>query len=239
MIKKNILTVTTILSLALIGCGSDDTTDPFEDKVTFKSAGAYNMMDYIAGETTKSYNYVVKDYEDEKGDKKYPDPQESDSTTIYTLNGQTVNVIEDSFLDRTLTPSTDRITFVDVADDGNTTMLQSKFADKGDQILNFAQTQDNIKNNIVCKVTQHLDTKEVRGKSYSDVLEVTCQYKVEFQGTGNTQGINKIMTGNDTSFYAKLIGLISSKNESCTETIVNNNKTKQCEKQLLDISTIN
>ena len=238
MKKRNILTLTTILSLAFIGCGSDGDTNPFEDKVTFKSAGTYNLMDYLVGDPTKSYNYVVKDYEDEKGDKKYPEPDESDLTTTYTLNGQTVNVFEDNSLDRTLTPSTDRITYVDV-DDENITKQQSKFANIGDQILNFAYTQNNIKSNISCRVKQHFDAKKIRGKSYSDILEITCQYKADFQGTVNSQAITTSLTGSDTSLYAKSIGLISTKDESCTETTLNNNKTKLCEKQLIDISTIN
>ncbi len=244
--KKNILALAFVGSLAMVmvGCGGDDKKKEvkIEDVVLeYKSEGAYDLSKYIAPAQSQVNNYVKKSYTNNKGERKYsptPDSEEDVSYT-YDVNSTGVTEIESLYNDKTTYNFLDdRIDSTDSNDSAFSGGIV-RYADAGDNIFKViaSQSKDGINFDItyLCKVNKYLSSRKVRNTIYDDVLEITC--------TGSTEADSTVftLTSKDysTSYFSYEVGLIEEIEETCDTTTVKNNITKECEKETMEITTIN
>ncbi len=238
--KKNILALAFVGSLAMImiGCGGDDDKKKevkIEDVVlNYKSEGKYDLSEYIAPEQNQTNNYVKKTYTNNKGEKKYSAaPEEADISYSYEVNSSTVTETE--------TPGGDITTYTFLSDrinDGNVSIV--RYANIGDNvakiIATFHEESIDFNSTLLCKVNKHYASKKVRSTTYEDVLEVTCY--------GDTKSDSKffdfVSSDYSVDYFAYGKGLIENTEETCSTTTVNkSNITKECEKETMEITTIN
>lgn len=244
--KRSILTLAFVGSLAMvmIGCGGDDDKKEIniEDVVLdYGVTGTYDLSKYIVPTQNQINNYVEKTYINDKGERKYnvtPD-KEIDVSYSYEVNSTAITEIESLDNDKIIYSLLDNK--INLTDFNNTAFNTGvvRHADVGDNIYKVIATfsEDGISFNAteLCKINKHYDSKEVRNQTYNNVLEVTC--------TGSAEADSSIftLTSKDysTSYFSYGDGLIESNEETCDTTMVNNNTTKECEKETLEIATIN
>ncbi len=236
--KKNILALAFVGSLAMVmvGCGGDDKKKEvkIEDVVLeYKSEGAYDLSKYIAPAQNQINNYMKKIYTNDKGEKKYSaEPEETDISYSYEVNGTTVTETE--------TPGNDITTYSFLSDRINNDNIEIvRYANIGDNVAKIITTlsKDNIDFNStqLCKINKHHASKKVRSTTYEDVLEVTCHGDTK----SNSDFFGFVSSDYSVDYFAYEKGLIESNEETCSTTTVKNNITKECEKETMEITTIN
>ena len=236
-----------LVLIAFIGCGSDSKKEILlkDVVVEFKTAGDYDLSLYSP--TSNMLNsYLSEDFIDKKGGKKYSStPTETHTYTERTeVNGTISKDYTDGVLDTTRTILSDRMQELDAEDNEVTDLV--RFGNKGDSInkklINSTEAGITLDIVIVCKIDSHLDSKEVNGKSYSDVLKITCQSESLSSGANNGITFSTTSDGTIQSFIAKGVGSIYSTSEFCEESALiqssgSKTTTKSCEKEITEIQT--
>jgi len=231
-----------LVSALFIGCGgsgNDNKTD-LDATVAFKSAGTYDLKEYLTPSVNSINIYDEQTFTNKDGKKRFnDDPEKSTYTEKYDINASGVTVYDgqDNVEERYIIRQ-DRILSLD--ENGDPQREISRYADVGDYVLSTTVTDSDgpapVTHKMVCRVTNHLSDKMVGNVTYNDVLEVSCIGK----GAGKSEGSNLSIVIEDestnTNFFAKDIGMISSESISCdqVETVLNGESTKQgtCTKEV-------
>jgi hypothetical protein len=246
---KSIITISILSSLILFstGCGggSDKKTDPKDAVVEFKTSGTYDLRQYITATQNQINNYVEKTFTNNKGKKEYANTADETSyyATRFDINNTTIKEFNDNDLDLTYDIQTTKIIEKDA--DDNTTMNIARYADNGDYVYKKDETiqLNGITFTAVyaCKISDHLSSKEVNGNTYNDILEITCEGSTNSQEGAKLNG-NPLSIESESSlksYLAKGEGIIWEEDETCTSTTINKTTSKECEKELTEVTTIN
>ncbi len=241
---KNIVLGLSFVAAALLttGCGGDGDKSVNLNDVTvkYKTAGTYDLSQYIVPNAAQTSNYVEESFTNNKGKKEYK--QVADETTYtatrFDINGSTIKEYDKANeLDVTDIILADKINII--IDSEDTTSI-ARFADNGDYVAKTTDNQGNSHHTLVCKVTKKLATKSVNGQEYSDVLEMSCTYKGDGSTMVNSQQLTSTTDGTILNYFAKDTGLISLVDESCTKTKLKDKViTHECTKETQSITTIN
>ncbi len=251
--KKIILALALASSLMIIvtGCGggSDDSTIDIDDvTLEFKTSATYDLRDYMSPEQDQTHNYVDKTYINNNGEKIYnaiPD-KESYSTTRFEINGAIIKEYDDAELDVTSTILSDRI--VEALETiENMEIVTVRFADQDDYVnkiittltLTTEEVSFDMQMKLVCKVNNYLASKEVNNNTYNDVLEITCTTTSTSSETVSGMPFNFISNGYGRFYLAKGVGMISETSEYCSITTLDTTISKECKKEISEITTIN
>jgi len=242
--KKIILGTSLVLAL-LAGCGSDKKSKvSFNDiKIDYKTKGAYNLSEYIIPKQNQISNYVENEYTNNNGKRDYSKKADEGSpfytSSRFDVNNTTVKEFSDETLDTTYSISTDRITSIDADDGSKETFVL--FADKGDYVMKEKVDDEDLGSvEVVCKLTNHYESKKVSSKTYDDVIEVVCDIDSYDSGKVGGSNIEVIGNGTNTKLFAKNKGLISDIYDFCRQTKSNGKKTEDiCVKTTKEITTIN
>lgn len=236
--KKSILAISLLSTLAILstGCGSSSGSG---------STTVYDLSQYLLPSQNQINNYVKETYENNKGKKKYSDSPDSEDAYAqkYEVDGTTVKEYKDNILETTHTIQSDKIVEVDAQD--SSSIDTTRKLKEGDTIISINKTlqQNNItmtfKNS--CKLNDYLSSKEIKGTTYNNVIEVKCKGTVTSPEGAQVGGLPfSISTKNTTIIYlAKGKGMILEIEEYCSTTILNNAESKECEKEITEIATIN
>ncbi len=244
--KKNILALAFVGSLAMvmIGCGGDD--DKKEVKIedvelVYKTLGTYDLKEYQTPVSNQINNYEEKTYKNNKGKKSYPaEPVKTDNHIYkYEVNATAVKEIINSTLDSTYIYNNDRITIL-YADD-NTSEDFVRFVEKGDYIYKKVFEGKNngldVEISMLCKVDSHINTMDVNGDTYNDIIKISCINKGSAIGKVNGDDYSNKANGTSVVYIAKDIGEISSADEDCETTKLNDIVTSSsCEKEIIEIT---
>ncbi len=242
--KKMILG--TSLALALLsGCGSNkESKVAFADvKIEYKTAGAYNLSNYLLPKQNQISNYVENQYTNNTGKRDYSktadDGSPSYTSSQFDVNNTTIKESIAGALETTSTILADKITSKDTADGRVENYVL--FADKGDYISKSKGAVEDLGSmELVCKLANHYDNKTVSGTAYDDVIEVACTVDSYDSATVGGSKIEVIGEGTNRKLFAKNKGLISDVIDFCIQTKADGTKTKaSCVKTTQEITTIN
>ncbi len=240
--KKDIL-VASLLTFTLIGCGGGGSSDSNKD-VEFKTSGKYDLKEYIFPDKNQTNMYVEKTYINSDGKKEFNDDN-LDSTeyppTDFIHEGTIVKEYADHDLDTMYQVLNDRIKMTDVNDDINVTFDVARFADIGDYILNqsksFSSNGSDVNMTRVCKLDDYIASKEINNKTYSNILEISCESTIKAHGVINQSNVTIETTEESSNYFAKGVGPIKMESESCETTTIDSNKpTSECEKTVTEIT---
>ena len=240
--KKMILglSLSTVLVL-MSGCGdSSDKVDIDAVTVTYKNAATYDLSEYILATQSQTNNYVSKEFTNTSGKKDYKNTPDEEiySITRFEVNQSIVKEYNaDNFLQTTNTILSDRIKTVDTDSEE---ILIARFADKDDYIIKSVTTDaDNTTTKIACKINKHLNTKAVNNKTYTDILEMSCDVTFSETTTAGGDTVSSTADGIIIIYFAKDNGPISSMIEACTKTSIGDKIVKNsCTKTTEDITNI-
>ncbi len=236
--KKSILAISLLGSLAILstGCGSSSESS---------STTVYDLSQYSLPSQNQINNYVEETYENDEGKKDYSNSPDSEGAYAqkYEIDGTTVKEYRDNILETTYTIQSNKIVEVDAQD--NSSINVTREVKEGDTIISINKTlqQDSItmtfKNS--CKLSDHLNSKEIKGTTYNDVIEVKCEGTVTSPEGAQVGGLPFSISSENTNFtyFAKGKGMILDIEEYCSTTILNNAESKECEKEITEITTIN
>ena len=244
--KKMILGVSLVSALVLVaGCG-----DSGDDKVAFdavnveyKSAGTYDLSQYLVPAQNQISNYVENEYTNNSGKRDYSNTPDEDSpsysTSQYDINGTTIEETTDGALETTFNILADKVVGTDA--DDNSVESYVRYADKGNYVFKKKGLDEDLGSlELVCKLANHHDSKEVSGKTYNDIIEFSCTIDSYDSATVGGSKIEVIGDGTSVRLFAKDKGLISTVTDICAQTKADGTKTKSvCIKSTEDITTIN
>ena len=246
--KKIILVLSLIGTLLSVstGCGSDGDKkiDPKDVVIKFKTNATYDLSNYFFPSIDQTNNYVHKNYTNDKGEKKYSNtPNETTYSIInYETNNTTIKEYFDNNLDVTHTIQNDKMRQLDNED--NSVINLPRYVDKGDYIIkkeySFVESGINFEYISICKVSNHINSKEINNKTYEDIIEVTCSSSSTSLKDAKLNGVPYSYTIETTiqSLLAKNKSLIMETTESCTNVTVNTTTDKSCDKEIVEITTI-
>ena len=170
MIKS--ITFTTITALFLVGCGGvgKDT----EGSPTTRNTGKYNLWEYMTPSTSHTSTYTLSS-----------NSVDTPYKSTYSVSNNRVTEVADYAQDET--------TIYEKGSDKITVRFEKGGRANGTYALKLTANINDIvtTRNSTCKLSRHYETFSIAGKTFDDVIEITC--------------------GNIPGYYQKGIGEVAQK----------------------------
>jgi hypothetical protein len=249
--KKNLLAFSITALMMISGCGGggdDDSISLDAAEVLYKSAGMYDLSDYIVPKEKSINIYEEATYVNNDGKKRFSDqPDERRTyTEKYDINDTKIIVRNSQdLIEEVYQIESDRIEIFN-----DTNKLEEKFAryaDDGDYVLAKSENVEisNIPTVIktACKVISHYQTKKFDDIEYSNVVKAECKAEQRGETQSDTFSVSYFGEVSDLIYFAKGIGLVYDETISCSElkTTLNGQSNIQstCEKTVTNLISHN
>ncbi len=148
MIKKLTLTLTT--ALFFVGCGGGGNPTP--------KSGAYNLWEYIAPVSSKTDTFTLS------------------SNSVDTTYKSTYKVVNQARVEEVADYAKDEKTIYEKSNDKIIIKFEKNGKPNGFYELKLTADIGDIvtKRDSTCKLAKHHDSFSIAGKSFQDVIEITC-----------------------------------------------------------------
>lgn len=157
MIKN--LTLATLATLFLVGCGGGTTDEKSSSVSTTKEIkhGQYDLWQYMTPATSNTNTFTLSD-----------NSVDSSYKSTYTVKNSRVEEVADY--------AKNEKTIYEKGDTSITIKFEKDGKANGTYALKLSADIDDVVTvrNSSCKLTQHFDSFNIEGKAFSDVIEITC-----------------------------------------------------------------